>query len=88
VKTRVQKKQVFTMAKSGRENEAIPLLEEFLRDEPEDIYLNSSYIAACKRIGEAERAINFYQKLLSLFPDTKTLYGRIRTLYKHLEKTR
>ncbi len=83
---RIQKKQVFTMAKSGREKEAIPLLEEFLRNEPEDIYLNSSYVAACKRIGEAERGINFYQKLLGLFPQAKSLYGRIRSLHKHLEQ--
>ena len=47
--TRIQKKQVFTMAKNGREREALPLLEDFLREEPRDMYLHSSYAAACKR---------------------------------------
>lgn len=84
---RVQKKQVFAMARGGRESEAIPLLEEFLKLEPEDRYLNSSYTAACKRTAEAERAINFYHKLLGLFPDARSLYGRISSLHKHLERS-
>ncbi len=75
------------MAKSGRETEAIPLLEEFLRLEPQDVYLNSSYVGACKRVDEAERGINFYNKLLGLFPQVKSIYGRIRTLQKHLGRT-
>jgi tetratricopeptide (TPR) repeat protein len=83
---RAQKKQVFTMAKSGQEREAIPLLEELLRGEPEDMYLHSSYAAACKRIGEAERAINFYNKLLGLFPEARSLYGRSKNLQRHLEQ--
>lgn len=83
---KVQKKQVFAMAKGGKEEEAIPLLEEFLRVEPEDRYLNSSYVAACKRTDAAERAITFYYALLGAHPDAKSLYGRIATLHKHLEE--
>ncbi len=83
--TRILKKQAFTLAKDGREQEAIPLLEELLKLEPKDMYLYSSYSAACIRIGEVERAINFYNQLLGLFPGERSLYGRINRLRKKLE---
>ena len=85
---RIQKKKAFELAKSGREREALPQLEELLRAEPRDIYLHSCYGAACKRIGEAERGINFYNELLGLHPEEKGIYGRIKTLRKHLEMDR
>ena len=82
---RVQKRQAFLLAKSGKESEALPLLEELLRAEPADMYLHSSYEAACKRMDDTERAINFYTTLLVLHPEAKSLYGRIRTLRRRLE---
>ncbi len=85
-KARIQQKKAFTLAKSGHEQEAIPMLEELLRLEPKNMYLHSSYEAACSRIGEMERAINFYQQLLNLFPEEKALYGRINRLRRKLEK--
>jgi tetratricopeptide (TPR) repeat protein len=81
----VQKRQAFLLAKSGRESEALPLLEELLRAEPADMYLHSSYEAACKRMDQTERAINFYTTLLGKHPEAKSLYGRIRTLRRRLE---
>lgn len=83
--SRIQKKKAFTLARSGREQEALPLLEELLKAEPADQYLHSSYAAACRRIGELERAINFYNKLLGLHPGERSLYGRIKKLQKRLE---
>jgi len=83
---RATRQQAFLLAKTGKEREAIPLLEELLRADPRDMYLHSSYEAACRRVGEAERAINFYQALLSLHPDAKGLYGRIKTLHRALER--
>jgi tetratricopeptide (TPR) repeat protein len=82
---RVQKRQAFLLAKSGRESEALPLLEELLRAEPADMYLHASYGAACTRMGEIERAINFYTTLLGTHPEAKGLYGRIRALRRKLE---
>ena len=82
---KIQKKKVFVMAKSGREREAIPLLEELLKAEPADMYVHSSYAAACRRVGDLERAINFYNQLLGLHPEERALYGRIRRLQKQLE---
>lgn len=82
---RVQKRQAFLLARSGKESEALPLLEELLRAEPADMYLHSSYEAACKRMDDTERAINFYTTLLVLHPEAKGLYGRIRTLRRRLE---
>jgi len=83
---RVQKRQAFLLAKSGREREALPLLEELLRAEPGDIYLHASYEAACRRIGETERAVNFYTTLLGQHPEARGLYGRIRNLRRGLEQ--
>jgi tetratricopeptide (TPR) repeat protein len=82
--TRVQKKQAFLMAKTGREEEAIPLLEELLTLDPRDIYLHSSYSAACARVNQIERAIEFYIRLMGAHPDEKGLYGRINRLKKKL----
>ena len=83
---RIQQKRAFTLAKTGREKEAIPMLEELLRAEPKNKYLRSSYEAACSRIGEIEGAINFYNRLLGLFPEERSLYGRINRLKARLEK--
>ncbi len=83
---RIQQKTAFTLAKTGREREAIPMLEELLRAEPGNKYLRSSFEAACGRIGELEGAINFYNRLLGLFPEERSLYGRIKRLEARLEK--
>jgi len=84
--SRIQKKKAFTLAKSGRELEALPLLEELLKREPADRYLHASYAAACRRIGEPERAINFYNRLLTLHPGERSLYGRIKGMKRNLEE--
>jgi Flp pilus assembly protein TadD len=81
---RIQKQKAFTLAKSGREAEAIALLEELLKLEPKDRYLHASYAAACRRVGELERAINFYNQLLGRHPEERSLYGRIKGLQKKL----
>jgi tetratricopeptide (TPR) repeat protein len=83
-RTRVQKKQAFLMAKTGREGEAIPLLEELLTLDPKDIYLHSSYGAACARVNQIERAIEFYNRLMGIHPEENGLYGRIKRLKKKL----
>ncbi len=84
---RVQRRHAFALAKSGHEAEAIPLMEELLRADPHDLYLHSSYGAACRRTGVIERAVNFYNTLISLHPDEKTLYGRVARLRRALEST-
>lgn len=75
---RIQKKKAFTLAKSGHESEALPMFEELLKREPSDRYLNAAYIAACGRIGELDRALNFYNSLLTLHPGEGSIYGRIK----------
>ncbi|MBD3347410.1 MAG: tetratricopeptide repeat protein [Chitinivibrionales bacterium] len=77
---RIMRKKAFALAKSRREKEAIPMFEELLRLNPNDMYIHSSYYAACKRIGDPGRAGNMYRELLSLFPEEKTLYGRLRKI--------
>ncbi len=81
------RKQAFILAKSGRENEALPLLEEFLRIDPADPYAHASYIAASKRINEEKRARGFYFGLLQQHPDQKHLYGKIRRLGKKPDRS-
>jgi tetratricopeptide (TPR) repeat protein len=82
---RVQRKQAFLMAKTGREREAIALMEELLSLDPKDMYLHSSYGAACERVNEIERGIEFYLSLLGKFPEERGLYGRLNRLKKRLE---
>jgi Flp pilus assembly protein TadD len=82
---RMMRQQAFALAKSGEELRAVGLMEELLRVDPRDMYIHKSYVAACKRLKDLDRAWNFYQQLLTLHPDEKTLFGRIRTLGKNLE---
>lgn len=84
--SRGQRQLSFTLAKSGREAEAIPLIEELLREDPKDVYLHSSYGAACKRAGELERAVSFYNTLIGLHPEERGLYGRLSRLRRALEE--
>jgi tetratricopeptide (TPR) repeat protein len=83
---RIMSKQAYALAKSGGERTAIPMFEELLRLDPCDMYVHKAYVAACTRIGELEHVWKFYQELLTLFPDEKTLLGRLRNVQKQLEK--
>lgn len=82
---RLQRKQAFALAKSGRELEAIPIIEELLRADPRDVYLHSSYGGACRRAGRLDQAREFYEQLLVLHPEEKPLYGRLRRIAKMQE---
>jgi len=82
VDAKIQRKQAFTLAKSGKEPEAIPMLEELLKLSPSDLFLNSSYTGACKRIRELERALSFYEQLLEMYPEEAKLFGWIRKIKK------
>jgi tetratricopeptide (TPR) repeat protein len=83
---RIMSKQAYALAKSGGERTAIPMFEELLRLDPRDMYVHKAYVAACTRIGELEHVWKFYQELLALFPDEKTLLGRVGKIQKQLEK--
>lgn len=82
---RILSKQAFALAKSGKEDQALPLLEALLRDEPENVYLHACYRSACARIGQLERALSTYEALLETHPRAKSLYGRIRGVQKAIE---
>ncbi|MDD2708600.1 MAG: tetratricopeptide repeat protein [Verrucomicrobiae bacterium] len=82
---RLKRKEAFLMARNMREKEAIPIMEELLRIDPRDMYIHSSYQAACGRIGGIPRAVNFYRELLAIHPDERSLHGRIRKLQRKLE---
>lgn len=84
---RIQRKKAFALAKSGQESEAAPLMEELLRQAPADVYLHSSYQAACRRMQALDRAERFYAELLTLHPEEKTLHGRLRGIRKRMERT-
>ncbi|MBN1576946.1 MAG: hypothetical protein JW913_10355 [Chitinispirillaceae bacterium] len=81
----ILRRKAFTLAKSGREPEALPLLEELLRARPSDQYVHSAYGAAARRAGYLEKAWTFYHELLALFPEEKSLYGRIKKIGKEIE---
>jgi tetratricopeptide (TPR) repeat protein len=82
---RVQRWKAFALAKNGREQEAIPLLEELLKTDPKDIYLHASYVAASRRTNQLARVVTLYETLLSLYPDEKTLLGRLAKIRKELK---
>lgn len=79
------RQQAFALAKSGREQEAVPIMESLLSDNPSDVYVHSSYVAACTRISLQERAISFYSELLQKNPQQKNLYGCISRLRKSIK---
>ena len=64
----IHRKKAFALAKSGREPEAIALMEELLKLNPKDYYVHSAYIPACRRVKQLDRAMEFYQKLLESYP--------------------
>lgn len=82
---RMLRKRAFTLAKSSREAEALPLLEELLKIDPADFYLHASYTSACRRIKQLDRALKFYEDLLDMHPAQKGLYTRIRNIRKLLD---
>lgn len=82
---RLRRKQLFALAKSGKETEAVPLMEELLRQAPDDFYMHSAYTAACRRAGLLERAADFYQSLLTEHPEQKKVYGWLHRVNKQLE---
>jgi tetratricopeptide (TPR) repeat protein len=82
----IMRRKAFALAKSGKESEAIPLFEEFLRSAPNDQYVNSAYIAAARRAGYLENAWKFYYELLGMFPDEKAVFGRIRKIAREMEQ--
>ncbi|NOY81035.1 MAG: tetratricopeptide repeat protein [Kiritimatiellaeota bacterium] len=84
---RLRRRQAFALAKNGRELEAVPIMEELLRQNPKDHYVHSAYTAACRRAGRLERALEFYQRLLAERPEQKNLYGWIRRVERTLETT-
>ena len=78
----IHRKKAFALAKSGREPEAIALMEELLKLNPKDFYVHSAYIPACRRVKQLDRAMEFYQKLLESHPAEKSIYGRLKKLEK------
>lgn len=82
----VLRKQAFALAKSGREDRAVPLMEELLRLAPDDMYLHSAYVPACARLQDLDRAWKFYHELQVLHPENKGLYGRLKRVQRAMEK--
>lgn len=80
----VIRQKAFILAKSNKEAEALPLMEELLRIDPDDMYVHSAYMAAAKRMNYVETAWNFYNNLISKFPDNKKLYGKLKAMQKLL----
>jgi tetratricopeptide (TPR) repeat protein len=81
----IHRKKAFALAKSGREPEAIALMEELLRLNPKDFYIHTAYIPACRRVKQLDRAVEFYQKLLDSHPAEKSIYGRLKKLKNMIE---
>ena len=76
----IYRKQAFLLAKSGKELEAIPLMEELLKLNPRDFFVHKAFIPACGRVGQLERALAFYEELVASNLEEKPLFGRIRRI--------
>ena len=59
-------------------------MEELLKTDPTDYFIHTSYKAACGRLHQPDRVLNFYENLLELHPEEQTLFGRIRKVKKQL----
>jgi tetratricopeptide (TPR) repeat protein len=79
-----QKKMAFEMNKSGREEQALPILEELLKQDPKDMFVHSSYASACVRTGRLERLVAFYELLLEMHPHENSLHGRLKNARKKM----
>lgn len=78
----VMRKKAFALSKAGREPEAVPIMEQLLRADPGDPYLHTGYIAACGRMDQRSRPVQFYQKFLGEHPEHKQLYGWLKRARK------
>ena len=78
------RQRAFALAKSGKETEAVGLMEELLKTDPTDFFIHTSYKAACGRLNQPDRVLRFYENLLELHPEEKTLFGRIGKVKKQL----
>lgn len=84
---KIQRQQAFTLKKSGKVSEAMPMMEELLKLDPRDYHVHTSYVSACKQTHQLYRALKFYEELLELNPEEKALYGRIRKIKNMLGET-
>lgn len=77
---KILRKQAFALSAAGQKSEAIPMLEELLKIDPKDYYAHTSYLAACRKTNQLERAARFYADLVEQYPEEKPLHGRIRKI--------
>lgn len=75
-------RKAFTLAKTGRERDAVQLMEVVLRKDPCNEYVNNGYIAAARRIGYMVPAMKFYQELSRLHPEEQGLHHYVRKVSK------
>jgi len=77
---KILRKQAFALSAAGQKSEAVPMLEELLKIDPKDYYAHTSYLSACRKTNQLERAARFYAELVAQYPEEKQLYGRIRKI--------
>jgi len=78
--TKILRKQAFALSAAGRKSAAVPMLEELLKIDPKDYYAHTSYLGACRKTNQLERAARFYAELVAQYPEEKSLYGRIKKI--------
>lgn len=84
----IVRRKAFSLAKSGKETEAIPVFEELLRQNPDDQYVNNAYIAAARRAGYLQKARTFYHELIGKFPEVTTIYTRASKIAREMNQFR
>lgn len=77
--------EAFTLNALGRHEEAIPLLAEALKRDPDDYPVRSAYVAACERAGRLPEAREFLSGLAAA--GHPKLWGIVKKISKKLAPT-
>ena len=73
---------LFALRRSGRKEDAWPLLKELLSWRPDDVTAKSSLLKDAGDLNIEEEAALFFEELLEKYPERKELFGAIRKLRK------
>ncbi len=84
--TQALSQYLFSLRRSGRKNDAWPLLKELLTRRPDDVTAKSSLLKDAGELNKEEEAASFFEELLEKYPERKELFGAIRKMHKAVEQ--
>jgi len=76
----VRSQMAFSLVHEGKSEEALPILEEILTREPDNMYVKNALLKAYKTTGSAARGAEFFQGMVARYPAMKSFWGLVRKL--------